>query len=88
MMWPVYSVFDSKVRAFLTPFFTHTDESAIRALSDVVEGSEGERHQFARHPEDFSLYRIGAFDDAAGVLEPLEVSVNLGVLATFRRSSQ
>ena len=27
-------------------------------------------HQFAKHPEDYSLYEIGLFDNSTALLEP------------------
>lgn len=63
----VYSVYDLKAKAFLSPFFLPQDAMAVRALIDAVEDPN---HQFAKHPEDYQLFRLGQFDDELGVLSP------------------
>lgn len=67
MVLNVYSVYDLKAKAFLSPFFLPQDAMAVRALIDAVSDST---HQFAKHPEDYQLFKLGSFDDALGVLTP------------------
>lgn len=69
MIQQCYAVFDTKASAFLTPFFLPTDGMAIRVFSDCVRDSQ---HQFGKHPEDFSLFRVGQFDADNGKLSALE----------------
>lgn len=80
MLWQVFSVYDSKARAFLTPFFLPTVEVAVRAVTEAVSDPS---HQFAKHSADYTLYRVGQFDDARGELEPQQPGENLGVVASF-----
>lgn len=61
----VYSVYDEKACAYARPFFLSQDGQAVRAFSDEVSSDKSSLHA---HPEDYSLYRIGVFDDASGVL--------------------
>lgn len=65
MVLNVYSVYDLKAKAFLSPFFLPQDAMAVRALIDAVSDPT---HQFAKHPEDYQLFKLGSFDDALGVL--------------------
>jgi len=40
--------------------------TAIRAIQDLVVNSPD--HAFAKHPSDFSLHKLGEFDDVSGVI--------------------
>lgn len=57
----IFSVFDVKAKAYLPPFFMSEQGQARRSFSDAVADRQ---HQFARHPEDYTLLCIGDFDDA------------------------
>lgn len=80
----VYSVYDLKAKAFLTPFFLPQDAMAVRALIDAV-GDPG--HQFAKHPEDYQLFRLGSFDDGLGVLRPAAEHALLVQVSSLVRKS-
>lgn len=56
------SIRDSKVGAFMRPFFVRSVGEAIRVFSDDVNGKDAESVLRA-HPEDFSLWHFGDFDD-------------------------
>lgn len=63
MMHKVYSVYDQAAKAFLPPFCLRNDQQAIRTFKDCVNSPN---HQFNAHPEDYSLYLMGEFNDALG----------------------
>lgn len=65
MLQQIYTVYDEKAGAYLTPFFMPTDGMALRAITDALTDKE---HQFTKHSEDFTLYRIGIFDDSDGAI--------------------
>ena len=69
MILNVYSVFDSKLASFGRPWYELTDASAIRVFSDAVNDTQNPNNQWNRHPEDFSLYRLGQFDDENGKID-------------------
>ena len=52
----VYTVYDSKAEAYLRPFFSQNNGSAIRSLADSVNAKEA-GNMVSQHPEDFSLIR-------------------------------
>jgi len=56
-----FTVYDEKAEAFGKPFFTQAIGVASRDFSEAVND---QKSLLARHPEDFSLYHIGYFDDA------------------------
>lgn len=61
----VYAVYDVKAQAYATPFFMPSTGLAIRAFSEVATDQNS---QLCKHAEDFSLYKIGEFDDNEGKL--------------------
>lgn len=66
----VYSVFDSKAALFGRPFYDQQDASAIRNFADAVNDGSNPSNMWNKHPEDFSLFLIGEFDDESGKLIP------------------
>lgn len=63
----IYAIMDNKMSAFMTPFFSHNDQTAQRSLKIAVT-TEGSPMSAA--PEDFDLYKIGVFCDESGLIEP------------------
>ena len=61
-----YAVYDKKAEMYSQPFLEIKDGTAIRAVQDLVINNKD--HAFAKHPSDFSLHRLGEFDEATGVL--------------------
>lgn len=76
----VFTVFDSAAKAFLTPFFAPTVESAIRSFREIVN-KEG--HQFNRFPEDYTLFHVGEFDQVTGLLKAFDTPHSLGLALSF-----
>lgn len=54
------------------PHYAHTDSSAVRDLSDGLNvlGPDGKPNKVRQHPEDYSLYFIGIYDDETGNIVP------------------
>jgi hypothetical protein len=63
MKHTVFTVYDSKSEAYLQPFFLQTKGQAVRAFTDSVNDPQ---HQFCRHPEDYTLFELGEYDDFKG----------------------
>jgi len=77
MTYEICTVFDSKTRAYLTPFFTPTLDSAKRSFFSVFSDSS---HDFAKFPEDYYLFHIGTYDPATAIVTPVSpVSIKSGV---------
>ena len=55
---------DSKVEAYLPPFFMRSKGEAMRVLVDTLDDAN---HLFHKHPDDYYLYHIGEFDDQTGI---------------------
>lgn len=62
MIKQIFTVYDLKSEAYLQPFFLDTKGQAIRTFTDCAND---QNHQFGRHPEDYSLFDLGEYDDNA-----------------------
>ena len=69
MIHKMFSVFDSGAAAYLPPFILPRDEMAVRTFADCCKAPD---HQFGKFPQDYTLFRLGTFDDetAEFVREP------------------
>ena len=81
----VYTVFDSKVEAFLTPFFMRADGEAVRA---AVEAGYQDNHNFSKYAADYTLVCIGEWDDATAAFYPLDAKANLGNILQLMAQSR
>ena len=81
MILQVFAVYDIKARAYMSPFFMPNREMAVRAFST---GVNEEKSELNKHPADFTLFHIGAFDDETGNLEPLQNHFSLGLASQYR----
>lgn len=78
MLLHVFSVYDSKVGAFMSPFFMRSKGEAIRSFESVVNDPT---HAFNKHPGDYTLFFHGHFDECGGLffLEASPLSLGLGL---------
>lgn len=70
MIIGVYCVFDAKAGIFGTPFCQHSDGLAIRDFTDAVNDGSNPNNMWHKHPEDFSLFKVGEYDQKTGELLP------------------
>lgn len=77
-----FTVYDSKTEVYLQPFLMQTKGAAIRAFADTVNDQSS---QFAKHPEDFTLFEIGEYDDSTANMIPYDVKQPLGLAKEFQR---
>ncbi len=79
-MLKIYTVFDSKPHAYLPPFFMKSNGEAVRAFSDTVNNPES---SFNKHPEDYTLFELGNYDESTGKIETFDAMVALGNAVEF-----
>jgi len=73
----IFTIFDSKAHAYLTPFFLHKDGMAVRVFADCINDKT---HMFGKHPEDYTLFNIGSWsDDKAKFLTNNPISLGNGL---------
>lgn len=80
MIRHVYSIFDSKVGIYTQPFHCIADGEALRAFSDAANAKD---HYVGRHPADYTLMKIGNFNDETGRYIALDAFINLGNAQIF-----
>lgn len=66
MVYEAFSIFDAKGLMYSPPFFMATKGLAIRRFSETATDLTT---SIGLHPEDFTLFHIGAFHDQTGLLE-------------------
>ena len=83
MLSKVFSVFDSKSETYMTPFFMKTKGEALRAFTDI---SNDDTHQIGKHPEDYTLFEIGEYDDVSCTIVSYEAKQSIGTAVEFVKS--
>lgn len=78
----VYSVHDAKSNTWLRPFISKTNATAIRDFETAVNQGEG---MIAQYPGDFTLFKIGTWDELTGNIEPDEHKTDLGLAISYKR---
>lgn len=68
MIQKIFTIYDNKAQAFLQPFFTRNENTAIRMVSQILQNAE---HEFTRHMADYELYALGEYDDNSGKIETI-----------------
>ncbi|WNK13393.1 MAG: nonstructural protein [Microvirus sp.] len=67
MLLKAYCVHDAKALQYHAPFFTSTDGSALRSFADLANDTAT---TVGRHPNDYSLWCCGTYDDNTGHINP------------------
>lgn len=77
-MLKVYSVYDSKVGAYMNPIYLRSKGEAVRVFTETVNSPD---HQFAKNPEDFTLFELGDWNEenANFILYPTPISVGVAI---------
>ena len=65
MRFNFYTVFDVCSGVYDRPFPCHSDMEAKRLFSDIAVDAE---HPIGKHPEHFTLFRIGTYENTTGEL--------------------
>lgn len=85
MKHKVFSIYDSKIEAFMQPFFSPSKGSAIRALTDLLMDA---KHPIAKHPEDYTLFELSEWCDDSADFTPHATPISIGLALEFSAQSQ
>ena len=55
----LYTIYDSKTGVYNKPFYQLNDDVCRRTCSDLLSSET----DVAKHPEDFSLFHLGSYND-------------------------
>jgi hypothetical protein len=61
----VFGVFDSVSKVYDRPWCARSEGEAVRSFGDLASDAE---HPLGKHPEHYSLFEIGSYDDNTGEL--------------------
>ena len=65
MIHKMFAIYDSKAETYLLPYYFQYEGQATRMFSDWVNDPN---HPFGKHPDDYTLYSIGEYDDNTGTI--------------------
>lgn len=85
MLMKVFSIYDVKAGAFITPFFLPTQGMAVRTFIDCCND---ENHAFGQHPEDYSLFVLAEFDNVHGTFVDTTSKIVLNGLEAVHQASE
>lgn len=80
MILQIFSIYDSKAESFNPPVYLSSTGLAIRSFSDSIQQPES---HFAQHPEDYTLFHIGSWDDQTSKFDLLSTPKSLHVAIEF-----
>jgi len=75
MKLKVFTVYDVKIGAYAKPFLMITKGEALRGWLDVVNDPST---NFNKHPEDYTLFEIGEWDDQTAMFTNERVPIPIG----------
>lgn len=82
MILKLFTVHDAKAEAYLSPFFAPTTGIAIRIYTDM---SNEASHAFHQHPEDYTLFELGSYDDSNAQITSLPTPMPLGKALDYKK---
>jgi len=84
MKLEIFSVYDSKAAAFLPPFFMANGAVACRSFQEACNQPDS---QFYKHPEDYTLFSLGHFEDTLATFDIPQTTKPLVTAASLKESS-
>lgn len=82
MKWEVLSVYDSKARVFMKPFYNTNVAVGVRLFADVANDPE---QSMCRNGADYTLFHLGTWEDDKGAYEQFAQPINLGLAESYKR---
>ena len=83
MLMKIYSVYDSKVEAYLPPLFYKSKGEFLRAFA---EAASDVKSNIGKYPTDYDAFELGTWDDATGKFDLYATAVHLGKALEFART--
>jgi len=81
----IYSVFDSKMASYGQLWCETRDAAAIRKFQDAVNENTP-NNAWYKHPEDYSLFSLGVFDDDLGNIQKFDAPINLVTASALKEA--
>ncbi len=83
----IYGIYDTASGLYRFPMFIGSDGEALRSFADTSVNAESD---IGKHPEDYTLFRLGTFNDVTGKImgeNPESISSALACVASSRQIS-
>lgn len=81
----MFSVYDSKVQAYMNPWIARTVAEAQRSW---VQACNDGQSMMSKHPADYTLFQVGEFDEETGEILPLKAHASISTGLEARRPSE
>jgi len=85
MLLNIYSIFDTAAAIYQRPFTAKSHGEVTRSFKDVCTDAD---HEIGKHPEDYTLFCLGTFNDGTGEVTgfgPEKVATALELVAATRQ---
>lgn len=79
----IFTVYDTKAEAYLTPFYLKTKGLAVREITTCVNNPE---HQFAKYPHDYVLFHLGTYDEDTATHHLNKAPMSMGVCVEYQET--
>lgn len=80
MLLKIFSVYDSKVEAYLPPLFYKSKGEFLRAFA---EAASDPKSNIGKYPGDYTAFEIGSWDDSKSFFDLHKTPQSLGVAIEF-----
>lgn len=84
MILNVFTVYDSKVQAYLQPVYCRNKGEFIRGFTETCNNPSS---QIGSNPADYHAFELGEWDDVKCCFNLLSAPVNIGCALEFVRPS-
>lgn len=81
----VISVYDAKTKVFGQPQYFINVPTALRSWGDTANNPNDVVH---KHPEDYTLFHLGEYDDETGTFTNLTTPNPLGTALQYKQQEQ
>lgn len=82
----MFAIYDSAAGYYQDPFTARADGEVLRDLGRMAQDPKA--GQLHLHPSDFTLFKIGEYDNNTGVVQMYEAKQNLGTVLEIRSRVQ
>lgn len=83
MKMNMYTIYDSKVEAYLPPLFFKSKGEFLRAFA---EAASDVKSNIGKYPADYTAFELGSWDDGNCFFELYKTPVSLGVAVEYVRT--
>lgn len=80
MLSKMFTIYDSKSESYLRPFYCSQKGEAIRLFADEAKNPQS---GIGKHPEDYTLFEIGTYDDSDASVVMLDAKISLGLALEY-----